>query len=159
MKPLGGRVAEGRKSAGAPAASLLIVHTMQAAAHSATATHTAANAGPATCEAPKPQVRRSRRRRRQRSPAALSASCQNTTVVPEPGNLELVRQAVLCLINRERAEHDEAPLQLDAQLDAAASSHSQEMVSSDYFAHVSPGGLSPVDRIQQAGYLPAGEVG
>lgn len=80
-------------------------------------------------------------------------------MTPEPGNLELVQQAVLCLINRERAEHDEAPLQLNSQLDAAAVSHSQEMVSSNYFAHVSPSGLSPVERMQEAGYLPNGEVG
>lgn len=98
------------------------------------------------------------------SPAAVIASvlanaCQNTELVPEGDNLPLVRAAVLCLINRERAEHGEAPLAANPELERAAEGHSTELVSDDYFAHVTPAGFTPVDRIRATGYIPGTEVG
>jgi uncharacterized protein YkwD len=89
----------------------------------------------------------------------LATPCENSQLVPEAGNLPLVRAAVLCLINTERAEHGEDPLKADAQLEQAAASHGQEMITRDYFAHVSPSGLTPVERIRTTGYIPASEVG
>jgi uncharacterized protein YkwD len=89
----------------------------------------------------------------------LATPCENSQLLPEAGNLPLVRAAVLCLINTERAEHGEDPLKADAQLEAAAASHGQEMISRDYFAHVSPSGLTPVERIRTTGYVPDSEVG
>jgi uncharacterized protein YkwD len=91
--------------------------------------------------------------------AVLATSCQNTELMPSPANSELVRAAVLCLINRERAQNGEAPLVLNAQLQQAAEAHSQDMVSADYFQHVSPSGVTPVDRIRSSGYLPSTNVG
>jgi uncharacterized protein YkwD len=79
--------------------------------------------------------------------------------MPEPGNLELIRGAVLCLINRVRAQNDETPLTPDERLEQAAEGHSQEMVAADYFQHVSPSGLTPVGRVRIAGYLPAPAFG
>ena len=89
----------------------------------------------------------------------LATPCQNTTLVPQPANLPLVRAAVLCLINTERAEHGESPLQTNRKLEAAAESHGKEMLSLDYFDHVSPAGVTPVDRVREAGYIPNSEVG
>jgi uncharacterized protein YkwD len=89
----------------------------------------------------------------------LATPCQNTELNPAPGNLGLVRAAVLCLINRERADHGEMPLKLNGALQRAAESHSAEMVAADYFEHVSPGGLTPVDRVSSAGYIPNPMVG
>jgi uncharacterized protein YkwD len=89
----------------------------------------------------------------------LATPCQNTALTPEPADLALIRAAVLCLINKERAQSGENPLKEDAQLEAAAESHSEEMISSDYFEHVSPSGVTPVDRVRSAGYLPGPEVG
>jgi uncharacterized protein YkwD len=92
---------------------------------------------------------------------ALSQPCQNEHLIPEASNLALVRASVLCLINRERAENGEQPLVADAKLEAAAAGHVQEMISSDYFDHVSPDGATPVDRAREAGYVqppPAGFV-
>jgi uncharacterized protein YkwD len=89
----------------------------------------------------------------------LATPCQYTELMPEPGNLELIRASVLCLINRERAENGETPLQLSGQLEQAAEAHSREMVSEDYFQHVSPTGKTPVDRIRTTGYIPGPEVG
>jgi uncharacterized protein YkwD len=91
--------------------------------------------------------------------AALATSCQNTELIPTPSNIELVRAAVLCLINRERAQNGEPPLALNAELQQAAESHSQELVSADYFEHVSPSGVTPVDRIRATGYIPSENVG
>lgn len=91
--------------------------------------------------------------------AALATTCQNTELIPTTADLEQVRAAVLCLINQKRAQNGEAPLALNSQLVAAAEGHSQELVSADYFAHVSPSGLTPVDRIRETGYIPGPEVG
>ena len=89
----------------------------------------------------------------------LATPCQNTTLTPEQANLGLVRAATLCLINQERARRGEQPLRLDGALEQAAQGHSEEMVSEDYFAHVSPEGETPVQRLQAAGYPINPQVG
>jgi uncharacterized protein YkwD len=91
--------------------------------------------------------------------AVLATSCQNTELTPTAGDLELVRAAVLCLVNRERAQNGEAPLTSSPQLQQAAEGHSDELVSADYFDHVSPSGVTPVDRIRSTGYIPNQNVG
>src|SRR5205807_9931988 len=67
--------------------------------------------------------------------------------------------AVVCRVNHERAVNGEAPLAVDSRLAAAAESHASEMISADYFAHVSPSGVTPVDRIRATGYIPGPEYG
>jgi uncharacterized protein YkwD len=91
--------------------------------------------------------------------AVLATPCQNTELMPTPANVELVRAAVLCLINRERAQNGDAPLALSPQLQQAAQGHCDEMISGDYFEHVSPSGVTPVDRIRSDGYIPNKNVG
>jgi uncharacterized protein YkwD len=91
--------------------------------------------------------------------AVLATPCQDTELAPEAGNIALVREAVLCLINRKRAENGEAPLQTSPQLEQAAEGHCEELVADDYFAHVSPSGETPVDRIRDTGYIPGANVG
>jgi uncharacterized protein YkwD len=89
----------------------------------------------------------------------LATPCQNTQLTPEAANLALVRAAVLCLINTERAQNDREPLEADARLEAAAENHGKEMISVDYFAHIAPSGETPVDRIRNTGYIPSSEDG
>jgi uncharacterized protein YkwD len=89
----------------------------------------------------------------------LATPCQNTEVTPAAENLTVVREAVLCLINRERAEHDRAPLVPNGDLQQAAEGHAAELIADDYFAHVSPQGETPVDRIKGTGYIPGPSVG
>jgi uncharacterized protein YkwD len=89
----------------------------------------------------------------------LATPCQNTQLVPDGSNGALVRAAVLCLINRERAQNGELPLREDANLDASAEAHVQDMLENDYFEHVSPRGSTPVDRDRESGYIPSGPVG
>ena len=92
-------------------------------------------------------------------PPTATTPCQNTELTPEAGNMGLVRAAVLCLVNRERAAHGEQPLSVSARLEAAAEGHNAEMISENYFAHISPGGESPSDRIRETGYIPGPSVG
>lgn len=91
--------------------------------------------------------------------AALSASCTNTEITPEEGNIPLIRAAVLCLVNRERAQNGVAPLRYNAELEAAAENHCSELIADDYFAHISPSGETPVDRIRGFGYIPGPNAG
>jgi uncharacterized protein YkwD len=84
----------------------------------------------------------------------LATSCQNTELTPDVENIGLVRAAVLCLINRKRAENGESPLVSSPELEQAAEGHCQELIADDYFAHVSPSGETPVERIRLTGYIP-----
>jgi uncharacterized protein YkwD len=89
----------------------------------------------------------------------LATPCENTQLTPEAGNLAAVREAVLCLVNHVRAQHNEAPLAPDTALQRAAEGHDADMISADYFEHVSPTGVTPVDRVRASGYIPSDEVG
>jgi uncharacterized protein YkwD len=90
---------------------------------------------------------------------ALATTCENTRITPEAANLELARAAVVCLINHQRAQNGEMPLAVDSRLASVANSHVEELVANDYFAHVSPSGVTPVDRIRATGYIPGPESG
>jgi uncharacterized protein YkwD len=90
---------------------------------------------------------------------ALATPCQNTELMPQSGNISLVREAVLCLINRERAEHSLAPVKTNSELEAAAEDHDAEMIQQNYFAHVAPDGETPVERVKKTGYIANESVG
>ncbi len=102
-------------------------------------------------------------RNAQESPASIAAvlatPCQNTELTPEAGNIALVRAAVLCLVNQERAQNGRSPLTANPQLEQAAEGHCGELIADDYFAHVSPSGETPVQRIVATGYVPGQNVG
>jgi uncharacterized protein YkwD len=89
----------------------------------------------------------------------LSTPCQNTQTTPTSENLQAIREATLCLINQERARNNEPPLQVNQQLQQAAQSHSEQMIGENYFAHISPAGETPLQRITVTGYLPNSQVG
>jgi uncharacterized protein YkwD len=91
--------------------------------------------------------------------AVLATPCQNTELTPEAGNLPLVRAAVLCLVNQERARNGRSPLRANPELEQAAEGHCTELIEDDYFAHVSPSGETPVERIDATGYIPGPSVG
>jgi uncharacterized protein YkwD len=80
------------------------------------------------------------------------ATCANAQVAPSAASLELVRDAVLCLHNRERAARGLPKLTEHAQLRSAAEAHSAHMVDAQFFEHDAPGGADMVDRILGAGY-------
>jgi uncharacterized protein YkwD len=62
---------------------------------------------------------------------------------------------MLCLHNLERRERGLSKLHWNAALASVAAKHARDMVSRQYFAHVSPGGRDHMDRIAASGYQPA----
>lgn len=92
-------------------------------------------------------------------PATAAGECQNANLTPQPGNIESVTVATLCLVNGERARFGESPLVEDARLTSAATGHSRDMDVHDYFEHTSPSGETLLMRIQASGFIPGGNVG
>jgi uncharacterized protein YkwD len=90
----------------------------------------------------------------QARPEAKTAQngCANTNLKPTRATLELVRTAVLCLHNRERARHGLPRLRENPLLRRAAERHTDNMVSERFFDHTSPSGFTMVERIRRTGY-------
>lgn len=84
---------------------------------------------------------------------AQAAACKHVDVKPNAGNLSEVRSSVLCLLNKERASRGMRKLRANGKLRRAAESHSRNMTRNDFFAHVSPAGTTPLQRVKAAGYL------
>lgn len=89
-------------------------------------------------------------------PAEVTCNGQSTSA--EQSDMEL---QLLMLVNTERARGGNcggqalAPAQalsFNPALVCAARAHSTDMATQDYFDHVSPGGQTPFERIQEAGY-------
>ena len=78
-----------------------------------------------------------------------------TSTRPRP---ELEKQ-MLDLVNAERAANGLQPLAPDPELTEVARRHSADMFARGYFAHDSPEGLTPFDRMKDANvrFLTAGE--
>lgn len=67
--------------------------------------------------------------------------------------------AMLKLLNTERQKRGLKPLKMDDDLRQVARGHSRDMLGRGYFAHESPDGRGPFDRLKAAGisYRAAGE--
>ncbi len=85
--------------------------------------------------------------------------CPDTTLEPSRHDVEVIRAATLCLINRERAVHGERPLRWNNRLLGAAQAHTESMAFGDYFAHTGPRGQTPLGRIRHAGYVSSSRFG
>lgn len=70
-----------------------------------------------------------------------------------------LEKQMLDLVNRERQAAGLSPLQADPELTEVARKHSADMFARGYFAHDTPDGLSPFDRMRDANvrFLTAGE--
>ena len=66
---------------------------------------------------------------------------------------------MLDLVNQERVANGLRPLVADPELTVVARKHSQDMFARSYFAHNTPEGRSPFDRMKQGGvsFVTAGE--
>jgi uncharacterized protein YkwD len=91
--------------------------------------------------------------------ASHSSACTDADLRPTGEDLDRVRAATLCLINRERADHGEQALQSDEHLQQAAQGHSEDMATRDYFEHVGPRGDTPLTRMRASGYVFSSHVG
>lgn len=91
--------------------------------------------------------------------AILAAPCADAELLPNSENTSRVDGAVRCLINHERAEHRVLPLSSSPDLGRAAVEHVRELLARNYFAHVTPSGYTPADRIRATGYVSAAKDG
>lgn len=94
-----------------------------------------------------------------RSSAADNGNCTGTELRPTAQNIETIRAATLCLVNRERAAQGEPALQSNSKLQASAQSHTESMAWGNYFEHIGPGGQTPLDRMRAAGYIYSSNLG
>ncbi len=86
------------------------------------------------------------------APAAADPSCplQNEPITAV--NRDQLEVSMLCLTNAHRADAGLPALALDTRLAGAARGHAEDMVSRDYFDHVSPEGADSDDRAAAFGY-------
>lgn len=65
----------------------------------------------------------------------------------------------LSLLNQDRAKYGLPALKMNSQLSRLAESYANDMIKRGYFSHYNPEGLSPFDRMNNAGiaYRSAGE--
>ena len=85
--------------------------------------------------------------------AQASADCPNADTIPTADNLDEIRAAVICLHNEERTKAKVAALRSDERLVKSAQGHSDDMVTRQFFAHDTPDGINPFDRMRRAGYI------
>lgn len=106
-----------------------------------------------SCANPAPyDRRRSRRKRVRRRDVAGCAYGGNRLQSGEKGRRRY-GAATACLIGVQRSRARIPPLGYNPRLAAAARRHVKDMIKRRYFAHVSPTGSSPADRIGATGYL------
>lgn len=93
------------------------------------------------------------------SHAAGGEACADAELRPTQWNLDRVRAATLCLVNRERTSRGERALVASSPLQQAAQGHTESMALGDYFDHVGPLGDTPMGRMRTAGYRPVSRTG
>lgn len=84
--------------------------------------------------------------------ARAAAACPGAKARISKAPARKLRSALLCLVNRERADHGLKALRLDRKLQRAAGRHARDMVEHDYFAHQRAGGPDLTTRLDRAGW-------
>jgi uncharacterized protein YkwD len=84
--------------------------------------------------------------------AAAAQECADADLEATSENLGRIREAILCLHNQIRAEHDLPALRENKRLRKAALGHSKDMVRHRYFAHESRSGAPFTARIARTGW-------
>ncbi len=78
---------------------------------------------------------------------------------PHDGDEGSWAQQVATLVNQERAAQGLAPLLVDAGATQAAKAHAEDMAGRGFFAHTTPEGWTPADRLQLLGVTGYSSVG
>lgn len=90
--------------------------------------------------------------------AQARTACPAEQTALTAANGAQVSDAIFCLTNQIRASYGLPAFRRDTRLDVAALLHSKDMSTRNFFAHVTPEGLTPSDRAAAQGYpLGAGE--
>jgi uncharacterized protein YkwD len=90
------------------------------------------------------------------APATSSAAarpCPGAYLAPSAAHAAQVRAATVCLLNRQRVLHGLPRLRTQRSLSHAAGNYARLMVAQRFFAHVSPSGSTPAQRIKHTNYL------
>lgn len=82
--------------------------------------------------------------------AAEARSCPGARAQIADASRDTLRRALLCLVNRKRADEGLAALRRDRKLERAARRHARDMVEHGYFAHQRDGGPSLSTRLDRA---------
>jgi uncharacterized protein YkwD len=85
---------------------------------------------------------------------AAGDACQNGGLTPDDSNIGQLNDAILCLVNAERADNGLPALNHVAQLDESSTGMCQRMISEHFFSHETPDGKTVVDRVEPTGYIP-----
>ena len=86
-------------------------------------------------------------------PLAPVGPCTAVDVVPGATSAAQTLSSTLCLINAQRTAAGLQGLHENSRLDEAAAAHNADMVAKDYFAHVSPTGVGPLNWVTASGYV------
>jgi len=81
-----------------------------------------------------------------------TGGCRGSGDVPVDENVATTRRATLCLLNRERSQRGLSRLRTEQHLERAAQNHSEDMGERYFYAHESPDGHGPTERLAAAGY-------
>jgi uncharacterized protein YkwD len=86
--------------------------------------------------------------------------CERANAIPR-GSVGDAAAATLCLLNAQRRMHGLKPLRAERHLDAASERYARVLVQRHWFEHVTPEGVSPLERMLAAGFhpRPGGAVG
>lgn len=96
------------------------------------------------------------------STASATTSKTTTTTTSTPASnagMAATEKTALNLLNADRAANGLKALKLNSQLTVLGENYAQDMINRNFFSHTNPEGLSPFDRMKQAGisYSYAGE--
>jgi uncharacterized protein YkwD len=81
---------------------------------------------------------------------ALSPLWVGSARADGPGSFVALERDLLEAVNRVRSEHHLIPLARRPDLDRIARAHSDDMARRHYFAHETPEGVNPLQRIETA---------
>ncbi len=85
-------------------------------------------------------------------PRSRVSACAHATTSAAVASKRTMRLAMLCLVNQERRRFHLPAMLENSRLDRSAQGHSDDMVRRGYFAHNSPNGATPFQRMSAAGY-------
>jgi uncharacterized protein YkwD len=88
------------------------------------------------------------------SSSALAADCPGADAQPDEIGVNDYATSLLCVVNDQRHQSGRRQFAPQRNLKRAASRHASEMVAGRYFAHTSPDGVTFVDRLDQANFIP-----
>jgi len=92
--------------------------------------------------------------RRGRAPLLATLALLAAVLLPAaPSRAAGPAETLLRALNATRVEHGVPPLRPDRRLARAARAHSADMVARRYFAHESPAGERPCERVARTGWM------